>query len=71
MANEQAIAARFVQSLKANPALHNVKLKNLWNPDGSAKPEIHIATRGGFVPSLPATFEGIPVVLIPWPKDRG
>ena len=71
MTNEQLIAGRFVKWLNTNPSLHNVKLKNLWNADGSPKPEIHIATRGGFNPKLPADFEGIPVVQIAWPKDRG
>jgi hypothetical protein len=65
----KATMDRFIASLGTDPKFHNIKVKNLWNSDGSPRQEIHIAVRGGFNPDLPADFEGMPVTRVPWPKD--
>jgi hypothetical protein len=65
-AEAQAVAKRFIASLEADPKFHNVKIKNLWNPDGSPRVELHVALRGGVALNLPTEFEGVPVRRIPW-----
>ena len=70
MSDIQAIAKRFIATLGTDPRMHSVRIKNLWNADGSPRHELHIATRGSFNLPIPKEFEGIPVVSIAWPKDR-
>ena len=69
MSIPKSVMDRFIASLGGNPRLHNIKVKNLWNHDGSPRQEIHIAVRGGFDPTLPDEFEGFPVRRISWPKE--
>jgi hypothetical protein len=70
MPDVQAIAKRFIASLNTDPKFHNAKIKNLWNPDGSPRVELHIAIRGGVNLDLPEEFEGVPVRRVRWPKDK-